>query len=353
MAASTISFTDQHIIITGASSGLGAELARQMAGLGARVTLIARRQEQLDEVAARIAADGGVAFPVAADVTDQSVIQAAIARAVEVHGPVDILVANAGVSPNMAATEMDVALIRNTMQLNFFGVVYAVNAVLPSMVERKRGTVLAISSVAAFRGLPTMAPYCASKSAVTAWMESLRSELDHTESGVRMVTSHPGYIRTSMTEDTEADMPFLIDVDTAVELLINGLATGKSRIDFPWQLIAMFRVACRLPNRLYDRVISGTATNPFTWGDAVRDAVVWVMGGLAVFISAPFFLNKVAATVDPVWGTIGRVALPFLCLAILVFSGRIRRSAKVPVLIVLMAAPVAVIAGVLSWIGVW
>lgn len=353
MAAKEFSFTHQHVVITGASSGLGAELAEQIAKRGGRVTLIARRKKQLDDVAARIIADGGSAFAVPADVTDQSAIQAAIDDAMKEHGPVDVLIANAGVSPNMSVAEMDVALIQDTMKLNFFGVVYAVNAVLPQMIERKSGTVLAISSVAAFRGIPTMAPYCASKSAVTAWMESLRSELDHMESGVRMVTSHPGYIRTSMTADTEADMPFLLDVDTAAGLLIGGLNSDTSQIDFPWQLIAMFRVACRLPNRLYDRVISGTATNPFTWGDAMRDAVMWVVGGLVLFSAVRYYLTNVADDIDPVWRITGVIALPFVCLTALVFSGRVRRSAKVPVLIVVMGTPIVLITGILAWIGVW
>ena len=191
MPTAEYSLNNKHIVITGASSGLGAELATQMAALGGRLTLIARRQEQLDAVAAQILAEGGAALCLAADVTDKRAIEAAIERGIEQQGPVDVLVANAGVSPNMSVLELDVELTQSTMQVNFFGVVYATNAVLPSMIERKCGVVLAISSVAAFRGLPTMAPYCASKSAVTAWMESLRSELDFRESGVHLVISHP------------------------------------------------------------------------------------------------------------------------------------------------------------------
>ena len=136
-------------------------------------------------------------------------------------------------------------------------------------------------------------------------------------------------------------------------MLIDGLHSGKSQIDFPWQLIAMFRVACRLPNRLYDRVISGTATNPFTWGDAVKDAVLWVLGGLGLFALVRYYLNNMAVEVDRVWRVIGLVALPFICLAMLMLSARIRRSAKVPVLIVLMATPIALVAAILAWMGVW
>ena len=152
-----------------------------------------------------------------------------------------------------------------------------------------------------------------------------------------------------MTEDTEADMPFLMEVETAAGLLIKGLVDRQSRIDFPWQLHAMFRVACRLPNRLYDRVISGGATNPFTWADAVRDAFIWVVGGFAVFLFARYSFKDA----DPAWQMAWHFAIPLMGLAAVILSGRLRRSAKVPVLIILMTAPLTLAVGILSWFGVW
>lgn len=347
MAAKRVNLSGKHVVITGASSGLGAALALEMAGHGARVALLARRQELLDAVAGKIASRGGEAIALATDVRVEESVAAAVAQAVEQWGPVDILVANAGVSPNMAAAEVDVSLVEDTMQLNFFGVVYPMNAVLSSMIERQDGIVLAISSVAAFRGLPTAAPYCSSKAAVSAWMESLRSELDLRNSGVRLVTSHPGFINTPMTSGEEFEKPFMIEADDAARRLVQGLFSGASEINFPWQLVAMMKFANWLPNRLYDRLVWGSVTNPVTWGTAVRDASLWVAGWVTACLVAVFSTRLVSTEMAQNLLSVCRIAAPLLWIVMLYLSQRIRGTVKVPILIVLFSIPLAVIAAVI------
>jgi short-subunit dehydrogenase len=353
MAAERSSLCGKHVVITGASSGLGAALAVEMASLGAHVTLLARRQKLLDGVATQIRAQGGDALALATDVTVQESVDKAIVQAVEHWGPVDILVANAGGSPNMAASDVDVSLVEDTMQLNFFGIVYPTNAVLPAMIERKDGIVLAISSVAAFRGLPTMGPYCASKAAVSAWMESLRSELDLQKTGVRLITSHPGFIRTPMTKDGESRMPFIVEADDAARRLVQGIVGGESTINFPWQFVAMMKFAGRLPNRMYDRVVWGATTNPVTWSVAVRAALLWLCGGLTVCLIAVLSMRAVAPTTAQTIKVICQIMFPVLTIAMLVVSKRLGGSIKIPILIVLFSIPPAIIAGLAKLIGLF
>lgn len=351
MAKELLDLNDKHVLITGASSGLGRAVALEMASCGARVSLMARRREQLEETAAEVRSRGGQALVLPSDVTDQSSVEEAVADAEQELGPVDVLVANAGVSPNMSALEMDVPLITSTMQLNFFGVVYPVNAVLPAMIERKSGVIVAVSSVAAFRGLPTMSPYCASKSAVSAWIESLRSELDLKESGVRMIASHPGYIRTPMTEEEETNMPFIVEVDEAARIMVQGIRSGDSQINFPRPLIAMLKFATSLPDRLYDRVIWGSATNPVTWGIAARDACLWVGGGVLVWLLAWYSLRLVPSASASTLRTVYQFGLPVLSLAALVIAKRLRQSIKVPILMLLMSVPLLIVAAIVRWIS--
>ncbi|MCH2210244.1 MAG: SDR family NAD(P)-dependent oxidoreductase [Fuerstiella sp.] len=351
MGTERLNLENRHVVITGASSGLGEAVAMEMAAHGAYITLLARRQERLDAVAQRIADRGGNALPLTADVTCKDDVNAAISRAVDQWGPVDILVANAGVSPNMKASELDVQLVENTMQINFFGVIYAMNAVLPAMLKRREGVVLTISSVAAFRGLPTMGPYCASKAAVSSWMESLRSELDFQKTGVRLITSHPGFIDTPMIDSEKTPKPFLVDVNEAARLLVQGMIKGKSEINFPWQLVTIMKFAQRLPNRLFDRAVIGSVTNPVTWTAAAGDAVLWVSGALVAWGLFRFTLRTVSPPTAETLTLLGRVAVPLLVTGVLIVSKRLRGSIKIPILIVIVSVMLAACTGLAKLAG--
>jgi short-subunit dehydrogenase len=327
----------KHVVITGASSGLGKALALEMAAQGARVTLMARRKEQLDSVAEQIVAAGGAAFAVATDVTSQESVTESTSRAVETFGPVDVLVANAGISPNNSARNLDIAVAEESMRINYFGVIYGMQAVLPSMIERGRGGVLVISSLAALRGIPTMAPYCASKSAVTAWIESLRPELNSL--GIQTTVAHLGYIKTPMTEGNQEIMPFLVEVDDAARRLVEGMKKGKAEIRFPWQLVLLFKLAAALPGSLYDKLFFGTSS--VSWGKAAGHAMRWVVGGLLFCLLAWLSLLVVSPSTAAMLGNIYAIALPIAALVMLPVSRRIAGSSKVPILIAVLSIPLA------------
>lgn len=181
-------------VVTGASSGIGLETARLLAGAGARVALLARRTERLEEVAESIKKDGGDALAMTCDVSDRAAVESAMARAVEAWGPVDALVNNAGFGDPIPVAEARVEDIEQMMRVNYFGAVYGTKAVLDSMLERKRGSIVMVSSVLGHVIFPNMTPYCATKHALSAFGVGLAQELAGT--GVTVTNVCPGAIAT-------------------------------------------------------------------------------------------------------------------------------------------------------------
>ncbi len=245
--------------ITGASSGLGEEMARQLARDGFRVGLTARRAVELGRVAQEIRDEGGTAFVAPADAADPEGTRAALARIARQLGPVDLLIANAGLGIGTPARAFSAADFDRMVRVNLAGAAYAVEAVLPAMIDRRRGRIVGISSLAGYRGLPGSAGYSATKAGLTALLEGLRPELRRLGVGVTIV--HPGYVRTPMTEGQAHRRPFLMDVGPAATIILRGIARGRSRVDFPWPMAAILGLARLLPGALYDplaaRIILG------------------------------------------------------------------------------------------------
>jgi short-subunit dehydrogenase len=178
-------------VITGASRGIGRSVALAAARRGARLGLIARSKDELDAVLAETGATGAVA---AADITDRDAVTAAIASLVGALGPVDILVNNAGAGGYSSFVDTDVEVFERLMRLNYLGTVYVTKAVLPSMIERRSGHIVNISSIAGRIGTPFESAYSASKFAVTALTEALDVEVRPLGIGVSMV--NPGPVQT-------------------------------------------------------------------------------------------------------------------------------------------------------------
>src|SRR5579885_914122 len=158
-------FAGQVAVVTGASSGIGWALAKALAKEGARVGLVARRREALEQLAAEIARAGGAAAVAAADVSERQPTVAAVQEVATRLGPVDLLVANAGVGAPTLLEPFNVPQVERMFRVNTLGVVYAIEAVLPEMLRRGRGHLAAVSSLAAYKGLPGESAYCASKAA--------------------------------------------------------------------------------------------------------------------------------------------------------------------------------------------
>jgi len=245
-------------MITGASSGIGRGLSVELARQGAKVGLVARRAEVLEEVIREIESVGGKAVALPADVQDASSMSLAAEKLRTDVGPIDILIANAGIGPTRDAANIDAAEIAGVINVNVIGASNSAAAVIPAMVERGSGQLVVISSLAAYRGLPKSAAYCASKAAVSAFFESLR--LDLGPRGIDVTIIHPGFIKTPLTSGRDNQMPFLMELDDAVKKMARAIEKRRKRYSFPWQLATIVRAGMIMPIWMYDQI---TRANSF------------------------------------------------------------------------------------------
>jgi NADP-dependent 3-hydroxy acid dehydrogenase YdfG len=241
------------VFLTGASSGIGEALALAIAKQGAILGLLARREALLKDLANRCEAAGGKARTFACDVTDSDAVHTAANKLKEEFGHVDILICNAGISGNEPETRnYDPAGVGRVIDINLMGAVNAVHAVVPQMLERGSGQLVAISSLAGIRGLPKSAAYSASKAAMTAFFESVR--LDIQDCGIAVTIIQPGFIKTPLTAGRHHKMPFLMELDDAIPLFLKAIERKKKFAAFPWQLASIVRAGKVFPAWLYDRI---------------------------------------------------------------------------------------------------
>ena len=241
------------VLLTGASSGIGEGIAIALAKRGAVLGLLARRENLLTELAQKCELAGGKAITLACDVTDAEAVQNAADILREEFDNIDILIANAGIGGNNKETrDLQPEAVGTVIDINLMGAVNSVHAVLPDMLTRGSGQLVAVSSLAGIRGLPKSAAYSASKAGMTAFFESVR--LDVQNKGVSVTIIQPGFIRTPLTEGRTNNMPFLMELDDAIPHFINAIERGKKFSAFPWQLATIVRLGKIMPAWLYDRV---------------------------------------------------------------------------------------------------
>lgn len=241
-------------IITGASTGIGNALAFELAKRGYALALLARRQDLLDRLNRELTAKGAHVFTAVCDVADGAAVAAAVARAQEaLGGPFDLAIANAGVSIPGHATKFNLADAVHTIRVNVLGVMNLFEAVIGPMVERRSGRFVGIASIAGLRGLPTAAPYSASKAALQAFLEASRVEL--APYGVGVTTVNPGFIATPMTEKNRFKMPFLMGVEESAVIIADGIERGARLVEFPKPMSLMMRFVRLLPDALYERIM--------------------------------------------------------------------------------------------------
>ena len=241
------------ILLTGASSGIGEALALALAEKGAVLGLIARRKDLLDDLKVRCESSGGVARAFATDVREAASLTVAAEEFRQEFQHIDVLIANAGVSGKSRETrDLLPEAVKEVVDINLMGAVNAVHAVLPHMLERGSGQLVAVSSLAGFRGLPRSAAYSASKAAMTAFFESVRLDVAHR--GIDVTIIQPGFIRTPLTAGREAKMPFLMYLDDSIPHFIKAIEKKKRFAAFPWQLATIVRLGRIMPAWLYDRI---------------------------------------------------------------------------------------------------
>lgn len=246
------------VVITGASSGLGAALARRYAGSGAHVGLIARRGAELEQLAREF--PGRYAIQIA-DVRDSNAMCHAAAALISSHGLPDIVIANAGISIG-TRTELseDEQVFRDIFDINLIGMVNTFQPYIAAMRERGHGVLVGIASVAGYRGLPGATAYSASKAAAIAYLEGLRVELRG--SGIAVITICPGYIATAMTAGNPYRMPFIISAETAAEKIVAVIARRKSFTVLPWPMAIVARLMHVLPRWIYDPLAARAGYKP-------------------------------------------------------------------------------------------
>jgi short-subunit dehydrogenase len=182
-----------HVVITGASAGIGSAFAREYAKSGAKLTLVARRRPLLEELAKEV---GGAPHVVDKDLSDSDNAADFLPGAIEANGPVDVLVNNAGTQLQCRWDKLDIDKAEATLRLNLMTPLRLAHAVAPDMLERRSGTIINVSSAAAWAYLPGITHYIASKAGIALASEALRAELRFT--GVHVLTAYPGYISTSL-----------------------------------------------------------------------------------------------------------------------------------------------------------
>ncbi|MEK6372132.1 MAG: SDR family NAD(P)-dependent oxidoreductase [Acidobacteriota bacterium] len=237
-------------LITGASSGIGAALARELSRRGHDLGLIARRGDLLDALVAELKTKA-VALP--CDATDAAAVRDAVARGeAALGGPFDLAVANAGVGVPTHAAKFDLADAELMVRVNVIGMMVLLDAVVPKMIERRSGHFAGVASLAGHRGLPSSSVYSATKAAAQAFLEASRVEL--APCGVAVTTINPGFVISPMTEKNRFKMPFVMTAERAARIIADGLERRARVVEFPLPMSLLTRFTRLLPNAIFDRV---------------------------------------------------------------------------------------------------
>ena len=242
------SFRNRVVLITGAASGIGRQLALTLAAEGARIAALDRQGEALDRLTAEL--KGEAVASAVADVTDLPGLRSAVAQLEGQLGPTDVLVASAGIGIETPAETFRAEDFAAQIQVNLIGVINAIGAVLPGMLERKRGHLAALSSMASYRGLPHMGGYCASKAGVNSLFDALRIELR--PFGIAVTTICPAWIRTPLTTPLNLPDRDMMEVEDAARLIVGGLRARKPFLVFPTSTAWQARLLRHTPRPISD-----------------------------------------------------------------------------------------------------
>ncbi|CAL93000.1 SDR family oxidoreductase [Azoarcus olearius] len=246
------------VFLTGASSGLGAALARHYAARGASLGLVARRADALHELVASLP---GRHLALVADVADPAALRSAATRFEAAFGVPDIVIANAGVSVGtLTEYAEDLDAFERVLRTNLLGMAATFQPFVEAMRARGRGRLAGIASVAGIRGLPGAGAYSASKAAAITYLESLRVELHG--SGVTVTTIAPGYVATPMTAVNPYPMPFMLPAAEAAARIARHIDTGRRYAVVPWQMALVAKLLRVLPDALFDRLFAHAGRKP-------------------------------------------------------------------------------------------
>lgn len=246
------------VVISGASRGLGAALARRFAGPGVTLGLIGRDATALAAVAQDCAARGAIPRLARLDVRDAEAMAATL-RDWDAAAPIDLAIANAGIAsgtrPSGAREGLDA--VRAQLDTNMMGALHLVEPLLPAMLARGAGSIGLVASLSAFRGLPDSPGYCASKAALWSYGEALRAEV--APKGLRVTLVAPGFFDSAMGERWVGARPLSVSAEAAAGKVERAIRRGAARMAFPWPLALALRLSPLAPSRVVDRIVRGMA----------------------------------------------------------------------------------------------
>jgi short-subunit dehydrogenase len=246
-------------LITGAAAGIGRALALELACKGTAIAAVDVREDGLRSLAEELDRKRCPISWRVADVTDAAGLAIKAMELEKELGPIELLIANAGIGSETSALKFDADTAARIIGVNLIGVANSLAAVLPGMLERKRGHLVAISSVASFRGLPRMLAYCASKAGVNALMEGLRVEVN--EHGLHVTTICPAWIRTALTAQVDLPMENLLEPATAARIIVKAIEQRLPFYSFPRKMVWRLRLLRWLPLSWQDNVIREMTRN--------------------------------------------------------------------------------------------
>jgi short-subunit dehydrogenase len=255
MKANPVFWQSKCVLVTGASSGIGKALAEHLIKQGAKVGLIARRQEVLEQHATSLNAAGGTVAWACADVTDADALATAVQHLESVLGACDVIIANAGIYHKTDVRHFNAPMQNAVIATNLQGVINTVGAVLPGMTQRQRGHIVAVASIAGMIGLPAAATYSASKAAVVTLFQSLRVDLH--PFGVKATVAAPGFVDTPLITDEErTTLKDLLTADQAAARICQAVEHDRAVDWFPWPTWLVCRLLSWLPASLYRRAVA-------------------------------------------------------------------------------------------------
>jgi short-subunit dehydrogenase len=242
--------------LVGASSGIGAALVPELARVGARLVISARRADELERVAAESQGPGARVLVKAVDVADAGAVSSVAREIAAECGPVEVLIYGAGQWEPVDVEGWDTASIERQIAVNYVGFVRAVGTVLPAMIARHNGDIVGIASVSGYAGFPRAEAYGSTKAAMIALLQSLRIDLK--KHGVGVTTVNPGFVDTPLTKKNDFPMPFMISSREAAERIILGLLAGEREVHFPKRLSWPLKLLTALPAPVYEAIAART-----------------------------------------------------------------------------------------------